>query len=141
MFNEPQGGSGGLGIVLLVEDEALVSAMIEDYLLELGASRVIVAASAEQALEALIHERPSCAILDVLVGARDSFPVADALVKRGIPFAFVSGFGREDVVARHRDRPFLGKPFHIEHLTQCVAGLVPGTRMSPEALDGAPPGP
>ena len=62
------------------------------------------------------------ACLDVDLGSEDSFPLADALVVRCIPFVFVTGSRAEVLPFRHRHQPFVRK-FEIaaELVTACRA--------------------
>ncbi len=45
-------------------------------------------------------------------------PVADALVTRGTPFVFATGYG--DVPEPYRGRPMLRKPFQMDGLKQML---------------------
>ena len=47
--------------------------------------------------------------------------VADALFARGVPFAFVSGYGREQLPVQHKGAPLIAKPFTSEDLLTVVA--------------------
>ena len=97
--------------ILVVEDEMLVSMLIEDILLDLGCEVVGPASRVPKALEIAQSEQVDAALLDMNVAGERVFPVADALAKRGIPFAFVSGYGDEVLDAPHAGRPVVKKPF------------------------------
>lgn len=78
--------------LLVVEDQLLIAMLLEDQLEMLGhgvvqASRL--AAGLTLAQEAAID----AAILDVNLAGEMSFPIAEVLHLRGIPFAFSSGYG------------------------------------------------
>lgn len=106
--------------VLLVEDETLVSMLVEDILMEFGCIVVGPAARLDAALEAARSEQIDIALLDVnLAGAR-VFPVADVLAERNIPFIFVSGYGRQGIEHPHQDRPVLQKPFSAESIGEAL---------------------
>jgi len=118
MLLTPQADGYSIGTVLLVEDEALVAVMIEDFLLDLGASEVIACGNAVDA-EALLRQRTvHCAILDVKIGEDDSFNLADELARRRVPFFFATAAGPEVIAERHRHRPILAKPFSNEQLLE-----------------------
>lgn len=51
------------------------------------------------------------------------YPVADALAARGVPFAFVTGYGPDALKEPHRNRATLGKPFRMETLEELVLSL------------------
>ncbi len=61
------------------------------------------------------------AILDVNLDGEPVSPVADALVARGMPFVFATGYGERGLPEPYRDRPTLKKPFQMDGLKQCCA--------------------
>ncbi|QND66650.1 response regulator [Mesorhizobium loti] len=79
--------------VLVVEDEALVAMLIEDMLLELGYEVLGPAMRLGPALEMARDEIFDLAVLDVNLANEQSFPVAQLLQERGIPFVFATGYG------------------------------------------------
>jgi hypothetical protein len=64
-------------------------------------------------------------MLDVNLAGEPSFPVADILIERGLPFLFATGYGRQGIDERYRDRPMLQKPFLATELGQALAEIVP----------------
>lgn len=96
--------------VLVVEDEMCLAMMLQD-LLEDAGYRVVKAARVPAALQIAADETIDAAILDVNVGGRDVFPVADALRQRGVPFMFASGYGERGLPGEYRGRPVLQKPY------------------------------
>lgn len=112
--------------VLLVEDESLVAMMVEDCLVELGYEVAAVAASVDAALDALQAGGIDCAMLDVNLGGTPSFPIAEALEARGIPYMFVTGYDCAAIPAHFRPRHGLQKPFRLRDL-QHALGLLQGT--------------
>ncbi|MEJ0098106.1 MAG: response regulator [Bauldia sp.] len=80
--------------ILLLDDEPLIAMMVADWLAEIGCETVGPADSVASALGFLDGEPLDGAILDVWLGDEDSFPVADTLRRRGVPFAFATGHGR-----------------------------------------------
>lgn len=133
MLSNPQSEGSGIGTVLIVEDEVLVSIMMEDFLLDLGVSEVIVCSAPDEA-QAFIRKRAiSCAILDVRIGGADSFGLADELMERGLPFFFATASGPEAIVQRHRHRPILAKPFSNAELLEFLYAAIS------EACDGDVP--
>ena len=110
--------------VLVVEDEPLISMMLEDFLDALGMSVAGSADSVAAALPLVEADKVDAAILDVnLRGGEKSFAVADALAAAGIPFVFATGGGGEDIAPDHRDRPRLPKPYTMEAVEKSLAGL------------------
>jgi CheY-like chemotaxis protein len=107
--------------ILLVEDEAMVAMIIEDTLSDLGCEVVGPMSSVEQGLAAVASERVDGAFLDVNLRGRLVYPVAEALAARGVPFAFVTGYGEQGIDARFRGVPVLTKPFMPETVERLVA--------------------
>src|SRR4051794_19380506 len=97
--------------VLLVEDEAAVSLLLEDYLLELGADSVEVASRLDRAVAAAERADVQFAIVDVNLAGEMSYPAARALFERGIPFLFATGYGRSGLDPEWRAFQTLQKPF------------------------------
>ena len=101
----------GIRSILIVEDEGLVSMMIEDLVREMGAQRVEVCTDLDSAIEIARSADLDCAVLDLRLREGDSGPIADILADRGIPFVFSTAGLLEAVPERHRHRPVIGKPF------------------------------
>ena len=110
--------------VLIVEDEMIVAWLLEDMLAELGCAVVGPAASVKQAL-AMIDAAPiEVAVLDVNLNGEMSYPIADALTARGVPFVFVTGYDKDRMQDGYRGLPVLQKPFHRSELTHTLAHLL-----------------
>lgn len=109
--------------ILLVEDEMTIALMIEDMLTELGHEVVELAMRLPQALEAARHIDADLAILDVNLDGHRSFPVADILVERAIPFAFATGYGAAGLDEAYHGKPVLAKPFLFEDLRKVLAQI------------------
>src|SRR5581483_6620549 len=95
--------------VLVIEDEALVAMLIEDMLNDLGVTSVGPAADLASAVEMARNAEFDFALLDVNLAGERSFPAADVLIERGMPFAFVTGYGAAGVRPDLRKCCILGK--------------------------------
>jgi CheY-like chemotaxis protein len=104
--------------VLVVEDEAAISLLLEDMLLDFGCEVIGPAARLSAALEAVSRETIDLAILDVNVAGEPIYPVADALAQLSVPFVFSTGYGSAGIKDAYRDRPVLQKPFAQHDLKQ-----------------------
>ena len=78
--------------VLVVEDEVMVRLLIEVMLENLGCQSVTAAATIDQALDWIEKQTFDAAVLDVNLNGQKSYPVADALAARGVPFVFSTGY-------------------------------------------------
>ena len=99
----------------------LVAMNIEDMLLDLGHEVAGLASRLEPALALAGEGDFDLAMLDVNLAGEPSFPVADALRKRGIPFVFATGYGREGLHEDYRDAPVLQKPFRSRDLAEALS--------------------
>lgn len=104
--------------ILVVEDEAAISLLLEDMLLDFGCEVIGPAARLSVALDAVAREKVDLAILDVNVAGEPIYPVAEALAQRSIPFVFSTGYGSAGIRDAFRDRPVLQKPFAQHDLKQ-----------------------
>jgi DNA-binding NtrC family response regulator len=119
--------------VLLVEDEMIVAWLLEDMLADLGCTVVGPAASVDQALAMIDAEAIDVAVLDVNLNGQMSYPVADALAARGVPFVFSTGYHKDRLLEHYRTFPALQKPFHLSELTDMLATLLGPEETSVEA--------
>jgi CheY-like chemotaxis protein len=109
--------------VLVVEDEMMVSMLIEDMLSDLGCQVVGPAARIEDALELVKSAEIDCAVLDVNLGGQPIFPLADVLRERGAPFAFATGYGDAGLREKDKGTPVLQKPFREVDLARILSEL------------------
>lgn len=111
--------------ILLVEDEPLVALDIESQLIALGCTVAGPAATPEKALALVEAGNLDAAFVDGNLGGRPVDAVSRALSDRGIPFAFVSGYGRDALPAAFQDAPLLAKPFSPDQLAATLRALLP----------------
>lgn len=98
--------------VLIVEDDALAAEALQMSLEDAGYGTLAPADSVAAALDTIEHHDIDAALLDIHLGGELVFPVADKLAACGVPFVFVTSYGRGDIPVEHRDRPLVAKPFH-----------------------------
>jgi len=109
--------------VLVVEDEMMVSMLIEDMLSDMGCTVVGPASRLDEATELAEAGGIDCAVLDVNLGGQPIFPVADLLRERGCPFAFATGYGDAGLRDVDRGTPVLQKPFREGDLARVLGDL------------------
>ncbi|MBX3502313.1 MAG: response regulator [Alphaproteobacteria bacterium] len=112
--------------VLIVEDEMLVAMLVEDILDELGLEVAGICGHLDEALKLAAGEAVDFVLLDVNLDGKRSFPVADILRARNIPFAFATGYGGKVLEDQYAGVPTLNKPFMFGDLKQVLekAGVI-----------------
>ena len=117
--------------ILVLEDEMIVGMLVEDMLTDLGCTVIGPAATVSAALRLVADEPLDAALLDVNLGQGGSgYPVATELAARGLPFAFVTGYGADGLPEAWRGHPTLQKPFQMAALRDVVAELARARRTS-----------
>jgi DNA-binding response OmpR family regulator len=106
--------------VLIVEDEMLVAMNIEDMLLDLGHEVAGIASRLAPGLALARDAAIDAAILDVNLAGEPSFPIAELLEERGVPFLFATGYGVQGIDERYRGRTVLQKPFRLADLGRAL---------------------
>jgi CheY-like chemotaxis protein len=107
--------------ILIIEDEVLVAMHLEDLLTEMGHQVVGSATRLNEAIKIAQEDDIDFAVLDVNLAGTPSYPVADILRERGIPFVFTTGYGSEGVADGYRNEPTLQKPYAPEDLGRAIA--------------------
>jgi CheY-like chemotaxis protein len=110
----------------VVEDECIVSWLLEDMLADLGCAVVGPAACINAALAMIEAEALDAAVLDVNLNGLPSYAIADALAARGVPFVFSTGYSRDGLLDAYRIVPTLQKPFHRSELADALTTLFSG---------------
>ena len=109
--------------ILVVEDEMMVSMLIEDMLTDLGCTVVGPAARLDEAIALANAETLDCAVLDVNLGGQPIFPLADILRAKGTPFAFATGYGDAGLRDVDKGTPVLQKTFRESDLARVLGQL------------------
>ena len=102
----------------------MVAMLVEDMLEDLGHELVKVAARLEDALAAAKDEAIDLAILDLNLAGVLTYPAADVLRARGVPFIFSTGYGSAGLKEAYSSYLTLQKPFDQQALGQAVKAAV-----------------
>src|SRR5574337_173081 len=105
--------------VLVIEDEAIIAAMVEEMLTELGAIVIGPAATIAHGLELAMREAIDGALLDVNVRSERIDPVADVLRSRDIPYVYATGYGGTAAMIAN-GAPVIEKPYTLERLAHTM---------------------
>jgi CheY-like chemotaxis protein len=109
--------------VLVVEDEIMVAWLLQDMLAKFGCVAVGPAVRVDEALAMIDAEAIDAAVLDVNLGGQMSYPVADKLVMRGVPFVFSTGYSRARLLEDYRVFPMLQKPYEQAEMREALENL------------------
>ena len=111
--------------ILVIEDESMVTMFIQDTLEDIGCEVAGVASRVAEALDKARTLAFDVAILDVNLDGEQTFPIAEAIVARGLPFVFATGYGERGLPETYRGRPVLQKPYAKDDLERVLKGLFP----------------
>lgn len=106
--------------VLILEDEFLVAMLLEDLLLEMGHQVVGSLAQVGEAMTFADQADIDLAILDINLAGTKSFPVAEILRRRGIPFVFATGYGSDGLTGDFENELTLQKPYDPDELMRTI---------------------
>jgi two-component sensor histidine kinase len=112
--------------VLVVDDEPLIAMDIVASLENQGYEIIGPAATLQKALSLVESNAVDAALLDANLAGEPVDRLAADLVRRKIPFAFVSGYGREGLPETYRHMALVKKPFQRQRLIDVVQKMVTG---------------
>lgn len=112
--------------ILVVEDDYLLGQVLIDFLEEAGAEIVGPIGWVEEALAAIENGARDidAAVLDINLHGAKSYPIADALAERSVPFVFATGYGLDAVDASYLHRPRCEKPFDQSVLVALLSDIL-----------------
>ena len=107
--------------VLIVEDNLLLAEVTKILLEDSGCQVVGPAGWLQRGLDLAGQEPLDGAILDINLHGEMSFPIAEVLHTRGVPFVFVTGYEDRSIVPlAYRAAPRLDKPVADERLIEVM---------------------
>jgi PAS domain S-box-containing protein len=111
--------------ILVIEDEALVALQLQADLESVGHTVIGPARSLQAGLSLVKDATIDLALVDVSLGRETSAPIADELIARKVPFAFVTGYSDTAVLPEHlRKMPRLSKPYVLADVRRIIARLL-----------------
>jgi PAS domain S-box-containing protein len=124
-LTEAEQARAGSSRILVIEDEALVALQLQADLESVGHTVIGPARSLQAGLSLVKDEVIDLALVDVSLGRETSAPIADELLARNVPFAFVTGYSDTGVLPEHlRGMPRLSKPYVLADIRRIIARLL-----------------
>ncbi len=109
--------------ILVVEDDYLIAQVLAELLADAGAEVVGPFGWMDEVIEFLKRDLQKLdgAVLDINLHGLKSYPIADLLISRAVPFMFATGYGAATIERKYARYPRCEKPFShrtiIEFLT------------------------
>ncbi|MEO1239642.1 MAG: hypothetical protein AAFW64_08285 [Pseudomonadota bacterium] len=111
--------------ILIVEDQLLLAMDLSRSVAREGYHTLGPCKDVDTALDVLSDATPEAAILDINLGSgTTSEVIADALVRMGVPFAFLSAYSEDiPIIDRFPDALFVNKPINARTLKTLLESL------------------
>ena len=106
--------------VLIIEDEVLVSMLVEEMCADFGCEVVGPFATLDTAMAACDAGGFDVAVVDLHLAGMSAEPVLASLRQRAVPFAIMSGAGQS---AEAGNELSLNKPFSFDQFGKCMTAL------------------
>lgn len=114
--------------MLLAEDNPFISQEVEQFLLSLGASDVLISSDVSKALRLIDANTIELAVLDIKLRDESCERLAYRCLDKGIPFIFATGYGRHDFDPKlFGNTPFVVKPYGAPQLVRAIEALAQPT--------------
>lgn len=111
--------------VLILDDEPLISTVTKAFFVKAGFEIMGPYATVAQCFAAFETQWPDAALLDINLTNEYSFPVAQALDSRGIPFAFLTGYETNDLASDFPSALILNKTLPRPQIVDAIKSLLP----------------
>jgi CheY-like chemotaxis protein len=109
--------------ILIVEDTLLIAMFIGEIAQSCGCDVAGTSYTLQEAREALGRHNYDAVLLDIGLQTDLTFEIADVLLERKVPFAFLTAY--QDIAEpRHQKVPVLLKPFSTDALIRTILDLV-----------------
>ncbi|MEJ5979349.1 hypothetical protein WG901_22030 [Novosphingobium sp. PS1R-30] len=114
--------------ILVLEEQASIGRLLLDMLEAMNCRVIGPATRIPEAFALLVEHDVDAAILDVKIEGQPSLPIAEELLRRGIPWAFASANETDDLAHRYEDVPIITKPFSSDHIGNVLRSLLARNR-------------
>jgi CheY-like chemotaxis protein len=111
--------------ILVVEDDFTIASNLAKSLEKLGASVIGPANSVASALQLIESAaKLDAAVLDIHLGSEKVFPVAEALLARGVPFVFTTGYSQASLPRAYAEQDLCEKPIDSRALARLLSARI-----------------
>jgi PAS domain S-box-containing protein len=110
--------------ILVIEDEPLLAMDMVAMLSDAGFQAVGPASSLAEAMQVAVKRDFDAVVLDANLGGKPVDELASLLTRANIPFAFVTGYGREGLPKAFASALMLAKPFSAAAFIETVRKLI-----------------
>ena len=111
--------------ILVVEDEYFIAADLKRALNGAGAMVIGPAGDLQRGLALVRNEAIDAAVLDVNLEDSDSYPIAEQLAERSVPYLLLTGYDSWSLPEDYQAVPKLPKPFQMRSVLEAIARLIP----------------
>jgi DNA-binding response OmpR family regulator len=116
--------------ILVVEDEYFIASDLQRALKDEGADVMGPVSDLARGLRMVAESELDAAILDVNLEGAMSYPIADQLAEKKVPYIFLTGYDSWSLPPAYQAAPRLAKPFAQPDLIEAVVALC-ATRSRP----------
>lgn len=123
--------------ILIVEDQPVVTALLEEAIGDAGGNVVAVATTVQSAIAVISSDTISAAVVTMIVGGVYADEIVRELLRRKIPYAVTTGIGTDlSHPELHASRTIV-KPFQTAYVQKVLADMI--TASGSRAADAAAP--
>ena len=112
--------------VLIVEDEYFLANDLEEALKSHGANIIGPFGEFDAAYRRAARDHFDVAIIDINLHNKAAYPIADELIRQGVPFVFYTGYGGDIIPERFAGVKLWQKPFDPLELVEDIGRLCRG---------------
>ncbi|MBO9518130.1 MAG: response regulator [Porphyrobacter sp.] len=109
--------------ILVIEDEHFIAADLQQVLEDEGAEVIGPTGNVTHGLD-LATRAIDAALLDVNLEGVNSFPIADLLTERAVPYVFLTGYDGRSLPEGYQAVPHLAKPFRMDAVVLALGLLL-----------------
>src|SRR5579872_6430977 len=110
--------------ILILEEQGPIALLLAEMVQNFGCEVVGPAKDVADALGLIGENALDAAILDVKIAGKNTFVVAEELIRRGTPFAFASGNKSPTLIKRYAPARLITKPYSADNIHNLLCELI-----------------